>query len=57
MKIEFSSQRKELFLFLATNMAGMTSLSNQQLKALLLYSTICWRPKCQNNLFCWRVNK
>ena len=32
MKIEFSSQRKELFLFLATNMAGMTSLANQQLK-------------------------
>ena len=32
MKIEFSSQRKELFLFLTTNMAGMTSLANQQLK-------------------------
>ena len=32
MKIEFSSQRKELSLFLATNMAGMTSLANQQLK-------------------------
>ena len=28
-KIELSSQRKELFLFLATNMAGTTSLANQ----------------------------
>ena len=25
MKIEFSSQRKEIFLFLTTNMAAMTS--------------------------------
>ena len=32
MKIEFSSQRKELSLFLATNLAGMTSLANQLLK-------------------------
>ena len=29
-KIEFSSQRKEILLFLTTNMAAMTSRSNQQ---------------------------
>ena len=30
MKIEFSSQRKEMFLFLTTNMATLTSCANQQ---------------------------
>ena len=31
MKIEFSSQRREMFLFLTTNMAAMKSRANQQL--------------------------
>ena len=31
MKIEFSSQRREMLLFLTTNMAAVTSLANQQL--------------------------
>ena len=30
MKLEFSSQRKEMFLFLTTNMAAVTSRANQQ---------------------------
>ena len=29
MKIEFSSQRREILLFLTTNMAAVTSLANQ----------------------------
>ena len=32
MKIEFSSQRREMLLFLTTNMAAVTSRANQQLK-------------------------
>ena len=31
MKIEFSSQRREMLLFLTTNMAAVTSPANQQL--------------------------
>ena len=31
MKIEFSSQRREMLLFLTTNMAAVTSRANQQL--------------------------
>ena len=30
MKIEFSSQRREMFLFLTINMAAVTSCANQQ---------------------------
>ena len=30
MKIEFSSQRREILLFLTTNMAAVTSHANQQ---------------------------
>ena len=30
MKIEFSSQRREILLFLTTNMAAVTSRANQQ---------------------------
>ena len=30
MKIEFSSQRREMLLFLTTNMAAVTSRANQQ---------------------------
>ena len=30
MKIEFSSQRREMLLFLTTNLAAMTSCANQQ---------------------------
>ena len=30
MKIEFSSQRREILLFLTTNMAAVTSCANQQ---------------------------
>ena len=36
MKIEFSSQRREMLLFLTTNMAAVTSRANQQLKAHVL---------------------
>ena len=32
MKIEFGSQRREMLLFLTTNMAAMTSRANQQIK-------------------------
>ena len=31
MKIEFSSQRREMLLFLTTNMAAVTSRANEQL--------------------------
>ena len=31
MKMEFSSQRREMLLFLTTNMADVTSHANQQL--------------------------
>ena len=31
MKIEFSSQRREMLLFLTTNMAAVTSRANKQL--------------------------
>ena len=34
MKIEFSSQRREMLLFLTTNMAAVTSRANQQLQTL-----------------------
>ena len=40
MKIEFSSQRREVLLFLTTNMAAVTSRANQQYfieSALSLY--------------------
>ena len=37
MKIEFSSQRREMLLFLTTNMAAVTSRANQQLR---MYKTI-----------------
>ena len=37
MKIEFSSQRREMLLFLTTNMAAMTSRANQQLYRSYLY--------------------
>ena len=33
MKIEFSSQRREMLLFLTTNMAAMTSRANQQCRS------------------------
>ena len=32
MKIEFSFQRREMLLFLTTNMAAVTSRANQQLR-------------------------
>ena len=38
MKIEFSSQRREMLLFLTTNMAAVTSRANQQLSLLHYYS-------------------
>ena len=37
MKIEFSSQRREMLLFLTINMAAMTSRANQQLDRSYLY--------------------
>ena len=36
MKIEFSSQRREMLLFLTTNMAAVTSRANQQITMLTL---------------------
>jgi len=33
MKIEFSSQRREMLLVLTTNMAAVTSCANQQLES------------------------
>ena len=41
MKIEFSSQRRKMLLFLITNMAAVTSRTNQQNSARL--STFLWR--------------
>ena len=40
MKIEFSSQRREMLLLLITNMAALTSRTNQQNSARL--STFWW---------------
>ena len=37
MKIEFSSQRREMLLFLTANMAAVTSCANQQLLYIHLY--------------------
>ena len=45
MKIEFSSQRREMLLFLTTTMAAVTSRANQQLCYL--------RPKYLNLPFFW----
>ena len=42
MKIEFSSQRREMLLFLTTNMAAVTSRANQQYMTLLTSS----KPLC-----------
>ena len=36
MKIEFSSQRREMLLFLTANIATVTSLANQQLIHLFI---------------------
>ena len=38
MKIEFSSQRREMLLFLTTNMAAVTSRANQQFALVLIGS-------------------
>ena len=38
MKIEFSSQKREVLLFLTTNMAPVTSRANQQLGELAVVS-------------------
>ena len=40
MKIEFSSQRREMLLFLTTNMAAVTSRANQQYFSYLFYRRI-----------------
>ena len=37
MKIEFSSQRREMLFFLTTNMAAVTSRVNQQLTGFPFY--------------------
>ena len=42
-KIEFISQRREMLLFLTTNMAAVTSLANQQLS--------CGFSPCKKELF------
>ena len=44
MKIEFSSQRREMLLFLTTNMAAVTSLANQQYWA----NNLCFRAHAFN---------
>ena len=41
MKMEFSSQRIEMCLFLATTVAAMTSRANQQYAAQLCYELLC----------------
>ena len=38
MKIELSSQRREMLLFLTTNMAAVTSRANQQFALVLIGS-------------------
>ena len=47
MKIEFSSQRREMLLFLTTNMAAVTSRANQQLfqKVFLVFSMYFCKTK------------
>ena len=47
MKIEFSSQRREMLLFLTTNMAAVTSRANQQ---YLLPNNVFWYPGYQRLL-------
>ena len=41
MKIEFSSQRREMLLLLTTNMAAVTSRANQQLVLRLEKRALC----------------
>ena len=48
MKIEFSSQRREMLLFLTTNMAAVTSPANQQ---LFILPTIAKSPVKNAELF------
>ena len=42
MKIEFSSQRREMLLFLTTNMAAVTLRANQQLAPLIALINDSW---------------
>ena len=46
MKIKFSSQRREILLFLTTNMAAVTPRANQQ---LLYYRSRCRRRRHRLN--------
>ena len=47
MKIEFSSQRREMLLFLTTNMAAVTSRANQQLEEpIVTLATIGLHGRC-----------
>ena len=41
MKIEFSSQKREMLLFLITNMAVVVSYDNQQLKQMWRVGVAC----------------
>ena len=43
MKIEFSSQKRKMLLFLTTNMGAVTSHANQQ------YGCCAWVPHIQQN--------
>ena len=45
MKIEFSSQRREMLLFLTTNMAAVTSRANQQYRQHQLLEHYSWVSK------------
>ena len=50
MKIEFSSQRREMPLFLTTNMAAVTSRANEQ---YILYTSEVWGSYDKLNLDKW----
>ena len=49
MKIEFSSQRREMLLFLATNLAAVTSHANHQLSYSVGKMLGKWTPGKQNS--------
>ena len=50
MKIEFSSQRREMLLFLTTNMAAVTSRANQLLLCHLDISTSLDKDKKETEI-------
>ena len=55
-KIEFSSQRREMLLFLATNMAAVTSSANKQWCGWGLFSTLCVLNFCPTVFIIFKVS-